>query len=87
MDSLKQDLKILIIETLGLEDVTPEDITDDLPLFAEDGLGLDSVDGLELGLALKKRYGVQLSADQTDTQKYFQSINTLADCVNDLGTK
>ncbi len=87
MDSLKQDLKILIIETLDLEDVTPEDITDDLPLFAEDGLGLDSVDGLELGLALKKRYGVQLSADQTNTQKYFQNINTLTDCVNDLGTK
>ncbi|MCI5897206.1 MAG: phosphopantetheine-binding protein [Candidatus Aphodousia sp.] len=87
MDSLKQDLKILIIETLDLEDATPEDITDDLPLFAEDGLGLDSVDGLELGLALKKRYGVQLSADQTNTQKYFQNINTLTDCVNDLGTK
>lgn len=87
MDSLKQDLKILIIETLDLEDVTPEDITDDLPLFAEDGLGLDSVDGLELGLALKKRYGVQLNADQTNTQKYFQNINTLTDCVNDLGTK
>lgn len=87
MDSLKQDLKIQIIETLDLEDVTPEDITDDLPLFAEDGLGLDSVDGLELGLALKKRYGVQLSADQTNTQKYFQNINTLTDCVNDLGTK
>lgn len=87
MDSLKQDLKILIIETLDLEDVTPEDITDDLPLFTEDGLGLDSVDGLELGLALKKRYGVQLSADQTNTQKYFQNINTLTDCVNDLGTK
>lgn len=87
MELLKQELKLLVIETLSLEDITPEDIADDLPLFTEDGLGLDSVDGLELGLALKKRYGVQLSADQADTPKYFHSINTLADCVKTLGTR
>lgn len=53
-DALKTELKTLIIESLNLEDLTVEDIEDDMPLFSEEGLGLDSVDGLELGLALKK---------------------------------
>ena len=54
MDTLKQELKSLLITALNLEDLSTEDITDDMPLFSEEGLGLDSVDGLELGLALKK---------------------------------
>ena len=49
---LEQQLKLLIIESLSLEDITPEDIETDAPLFGEDGLGLDSVDALELGLAV-----------------------------------
>lgn len=56
------EVKLFIIETLGLEDMGPEDIADDLPLF-EGGLGLDSIDTLELGIALKKRYGIQLGED------------------------
>ena len=55
MDALKQELKSLLISSLNLEDITVDDIADDLPLFSEEGLGLDSVDGLELGLALKKK--------------------------------
>lgn len=77
MDTLKQELKSLLITALNLEDLSTEDITDDMPLFSEEGLGLDSVDGLELGLALKKKYGVTLNSENADMKKYFQSINTL----------
>ena len=54
MDDLRQSIKVLIIESLNLEDITPADIDDDAPLFGTDGLGLDSVDALELGLALHR---------------------------------
>ena len=84
MDELKQELKTLIIMSLNLEDMTADDITDDMPLFSEEGLGLDSVDGLELGLALKKKYGITLSSENADMKKYFQNINPLAQCVTDL---
>ena len=87
MDKLKAELKALLIDSLNLEDVTPEDISDDMQLFEHDGLGLDSVDGLELGLALKKKYGVVLSADAEDTRRWFESVNTLAECVRELGRK
>lgn len=81
MDTLKQELKSLLITALNLEDLSTEDITDDMPLFSEEGLGLDSVDGLELGLALKKKYGVTLNSENADMKKYFQSINTLAQYI------
>ena len=51
---LKEQLKAMIIEALNLEDITPNDIEDDMPLFGEDGLGLDSIDGLELIVLLEK---------------------------------
>ena len=78
---LHEEVKSLIIATLNLEDMTPSDIDDDLPLFKEDGLGLDSIDGLELGLALKKAYGVNLPADHPDTKKAFESVNSLVQCI------
>lgn len=74
-DALKTELKTLIIESLNLEDLTVEDIEDDMPLFSEEGLGLDSVDGLELGLALKKKYNISLNAEAAETQEYFKDIN------------
>lgn len=77
-EELKQQLKQLIIDSLELEEMTPEDIEDDLPLFSPDGLGLDSVDALELGLALQKQYGFDFSNDSTELRQHFQSINTLA---------
>lgn len=80
-DVLKEELKALIIESLNLEDLTVEDITDDMPLFSEEGLGLDSVDGLELGLALKKKYNISLNAEAAETQQYFKNINSLAQCI------
>ncbi|NML59984.1 acyl carrier protein [Massilia sp. RP-1-19] len=74
---LEQEVKELIIDVLQLEDVTPADIDSAAPLFV-DGLGLDSIDALELGVALQKRYGISLSADSEDTRRHFASVQALA---------
>ncbi len=62
---------------MSLEDMTADDIDSAAPLFNE-GLGLDSIDALELGVALQKRYGVTLAADSEETRKHFASVNTLS---------
>lgn len=77
MSSLKDELKQLIVDVLDLEDIAPADIVDDEPLFVE-GLGLDSIDALELGLALKKRYSIKIEANAEDNNQHFASINSLA---------
>mgnify|MGYP005756748081 CR=1 FL=1 len=77
MLALEPEIKALIISTLALEDVAPEDIDPEAPLFNE-GLGLDSIDALELGLALQKRYGVALSADSQETRQHFASVRALS---------
>jgi acyl carrier protein len=77
---LEQEIKELIISSLALEDIRPADIVADAPLFVE-GLGLDSIDALELGLALQKRYGVSMSADSQETRKHFASVQSLASFV------
>ena len=77
MSDIKLELKELIIESLDLEDLEPEEIIDDEPLFVE-GLGLDSIDALEIGLALQKKYGIKLKADSDETRQHFSSINALA---------
>ncbi|WP_029612527.1 phosphopantetheine-binding protein [uncultured Pseudomonas sp.] len=74
---LNRDLKQLIIDALGLEDIGVQDIDDELTLFGE-GLGLDSVDALELGLAIQKRYGIKIDADAKDTRTHFSNVATLA---------
>ena len=74
---LHRDIKQLIIDALGLEDIDVQDIDDQQPLFGE-GLGLDSVDALELGLALQKRFGIKIDADAKDTRSHFTNIATLA---------
>ena len=76
-NSLEQDIKALIVSTMSLEDVVADDIDTEAPLFTE-GLGLDSIDALELGLALQKRYGVTLAADSEDTRRHFASVRSLA---------
>lgn len=78
---LEQEVKELIIEVLQLEDVTADDIEADAPLFVE-GLGLDSIDALELGVALQKRYGISLSADSEDTRRHFASVRALAALID-----
>lgn len=77
MSALQLEIKNLIIDSLGLEDVTPQDIGDDLTLFGE-GLGLDSVDALELGLAIQKRFGIKIDAEAKDTRTHFANVNALA---------
>ncbi|MEX1032906.1 MAG: phosphopantetheine-binding protein [Cellvibrionaceae bacterium] len=81
MNDLQRDLKQLIIDALDLEDISVDDIESDAPLFVE-GLGLDSIDALELGLALQKRYGVKIDADSEETKKHFSSVNSLAALVS-----
>jgi acyl carrier protein len=76
----EQEVKEMIIDVLQLEDITPDDINSDEPLFVE-GLGLDSIDALELGVALQKRYGISLSADSEDTRRHFASVRALAALV------
>ena len=71
---------------MALEDVVADDIDSDAPLFNE-GLGLDSIDALELGLALQKRYGVTLAADSEETRRHFASVRSLAAFVADARTQ
>ncbi|WP_299268803.1 phosphopantetheine-binding protein [uncultured Psychrosphaera sp.] len=80
MSEIKVELKKLIIDVLDLEDVSVSEIIDDEPLFV-DGLGLDSIDALELGLAIKKEYGIKLDANSEDTKRHFASINALAEFI------
>ena len=77
---LELEVKELIIDVLQLEDITPADIDTDAPLFVE-GLGLDSIDALELGVALQKRYGITLSAESADTRRHFASVRALASLI------
>ncbi|WP_074398372.1 MULTISPECIES: phosphopantetheine-binding protein [unclassified Halomonas] len=73
---LTLELKRMIIDTLELEDIAPDDIDPEAPLFG-DGLGLDSIDALELGLALQKRYGIKLDAEAEETRQHFANLNAL----------
>ena len=80
MTDLNLELKRQIIETLDLEDVEPDDIVDDEPLFV-DGLGLDSIDALEIGLMLQVHYGIHLKSDSEETRRHFTSVDSLAELV------
>ncbi|MCG8909521.1 phosphopantetheine-binding protein [Pseudomonas nitroreducens] len=77
MSDLQLEIKQLIIDALGLEDIGPDDIGAQDALFGE-GLGLDSVDALELGLAIQKRYGIKIDADAKDTRQHFANVASLA---------
>lgn len=81
LDNLQSELKTLIIEALALEDISPDDINTDEALFG-DGLGLDSIDALELGVALKQQYGITIKGeDENAIRKHFFSVATLADYI------
>ena len=82
---LVRDIKLLIIDALGLEDIGAQDIGTDQTLFGE-GLGLDSVDALELGLAIQKRFGIKIDADAKDTRKHFANVASLAAFVSSQQT-
>jgi acyl carrier protein len=77
LQPLEQEVAQFIIDTLSLEDLKVSDIDPTAPLFVK-GLGLDSIDALELGVGLQKKFGVKLSADAAETKKHFASVQALA---------
>jgi acyl carrier protein len=81
MDKLIEQLKVQLIEQLNLEDMKPEDIDPDEPLFGE-GLGLDSIDALELIVLLEKEYGIKIE-NPKDGQKVFFSVRTMAEFIEE----
>ena len=85
MEELIEKLKEQIIEALNLEDVKPEDIDNDAPLFGE-GLGLDSIDALELIVLIEKNYGIKLE-NPAQGREIFKSVNTMADFISKNRTK
>ena len=81
MNNLENEIKELIISSLNLEDMSIADIATEDALFG-DGLGLDSIDALELGIALQQKYNVNFKSDSEDTKKHFFSVKTLAQFIN-----
>jgi acyl carrier protein len=86
MEALILKLKKEIMDILNLEEVTPEDIGPDDPLFGE-GLGLDSIDALEIMVLLEKNYGLKIEDPKTEGPKIFYSLRTLAEFVRDQQKK
>ena len=85
MEDLREQLKALIVKELQLEDVSPEDIAVDAPIFAHDeagaGLGLDSIDALELSIAINRTFGVAIQPDGANHHQVFSSVSALADYI------
>ncbi|WP_413625887.1 phosphopantetheine-binding protein [Luteibacter sp. Lutesp34] len=77
MTDLERDIARLIIDTLALEHLSVDDIAADQPLFGQ-GLGLDSVDALELALALQNRYGLRIASDSREARRHFETVRSLA---------
>lgn len=86
MEDLEQDVKRLIVEALMLDTVRAEDIESTAPLFGT-GLGLDSIDALELAMAIERRYGVKLRAEDENTRAIFASVRALATHIDANRTK
>jgi acyl carrier protein len=74
---LEREVKELIVNALNLEDVTPDDIESDEPLFGK-GLGLDSIDGLELGVAIRKKYGIKVQGSKEEIRAIFETVRSIA---------
>jgi acyl carrier protein len=84
--TLIDELRVLLIEELLLEDIEPEDILADEPLFGE-GLGLDSIDALEIAVLLDRQYGIKITAEDNRNQAIFASLNSLAEFIAANRTK
>lgn len=85
-EALQQRIKEVIVDALMLEDVKPEDIDSEAPLFVE-GLGLDSIDALELAVALHKEFGLRTRADDERNREIFYSVATLAKYIDEEQSK
>lgn len=79
-EAIESKVKEIIVSSLDLEDVSPSDIETDAPLFGE-GLGLDSIDALELGMAIKREFGIAFSKDPAENKRVFYSVKTLAEHI------
>lgn len=80
MNQIEQQIKEIIVSSLDLEDVAPDDIETDAPLFGE-GLGLDSIDALELGMAIRKKFGIAFSKSPEENKRIFHSVKSLAEYI------
>ncbi|WGM40563.1 phosphopantetheine-binding protein [Caulobacter sp. NIBR1757] len=81
MSDLEYDIKLMIIDVLNLEDVSPGDIDAEENLFGDSGLALDSIDALEIGVGVQKKYGIKINAEDKTTRAHFQSVRSLAEFV------
>jgi acyl carrier protein len=81
MSDLEHDIKLMIIDVLNLEDVSPDDIDAQENLFGDSGLALDSIDALEIGVGVQKKYGIKINAEDKSTRAHFQSVRSLAEFV------
>jgi acyl carrier protein len=79
-EDLERQLKQLVVSALNLEDIAPEQIGSEEALFG-DGLGLDSIDGLELGMAIRKAYNIKIESVNEETRRIFSSIRTIAQFI------
>jgi acyl carrier protein len=77
MSDLERELKELIVTALNLENIAPEDIDSNEPLFVK-GLGLDSIDGLELGVAIRKKYKIKVQGSKEEIRAIFETVRTIA---------
>lgn len=80
MDSLVEEIQTMIVEVLELEGIAPADVKPDMPLFG-DGLELDSIDALEIGVAIQKRFALTLDPDDPALKEHFASVASLAALV------
>jgi acyl carrier protein len=85
MDNLEQEIKTLIVTALQLEDLSPDDIGSEEPLFGDAGLGLDSIDALELGVAIRKSYGIKIEAVTDEVRVHFANVRNLAAFIRAQG--
>jgi acyl carrier protein len=84
--TINEKLKKILVEELNLEDVTPEEIDDNAPIFGDEGLGLDSLDAVELVVILEKHFGVEVK-NLNEGRVAFQTINTLVKYIEERSTK
>ncbi len=83
---MKQELKALLVDELNLEDISPDDIDEAAPLF-RDGLGLDSIDALELSVIIDRQYGIKIKAEDERNAEIFSSLNALAAFISENRTR
>jgi acyl carrier protein len=84
MPDLERELKELIVSSLNLEDIAPGDIDSVEPLFVK-GLGLDSIDGLELGMAIRKKYGIKMQGSKQEIRAIFETVRSIARYLAEQG--